>query len=262
MTVDNYAVAASGWAGGAELVYRPVARELLALAPHSLAGRTVLDIGAGTGAASTALAELGAQTLAVDLSHPMLSWHAADRPPAAVGDVTRLPVQTNTVDDAVAAFVFNHLRDPAAGIAEAMRVVRPAGALLASAYSNDSRSEVRDALDDAARSHGWTPPDWYAELKQHATPLLGTATRMRRVAAGCGLIDVAVGERPVEVGVTTAQQLVDYRLGQAQFAPWLRRLGPDEAVEARNRLIESIAPIMTPYRPIVVFLAALVPPAR
>jgi SAM-dependent methyltransferase len=259
--VDRYAAAASGWAGGAELVYRPIARELVALAPHTLAGRTVLDIGAGTGAASAALIDQGARPVAVDLSHHMLLWESTRRPPAAVGDVTRLPFHRDAVDDAVAAFIFNHLLDPAAGITEAMRVIRPGGALLACVYSNDSRSEVRDALDAAARSEGWLPPEWYLEVKQRTAPLLGTAENMRVVATGCGLRDVRVDERPVDVGVTSADQLVSYRLGQHLYTPWLRQFDPAGAVEIRSRLVEAIAPMMAPYRPIVVFLAARVPRA-
>jgi len=259
VTVDHYATAADGWAGGAELVYRPIARELIAMSPHSLAGRRVLDVGAGTGAASTALLDRGAQPIGIDLSHHMLAWDASHRPPATVGDVTRLPVRPQSVDDAVAAFVYNHLRDPLAGFAEARRVVRAGGAVLACTYSNRSHSGVRDALDDAARAEGWLPPDWYGEVKQHAAPLLGTEER--RVAGAAGLVDVVVEERPVEVGVTTAQQLVDYRLGQAHFAPWLGQLRPDQAAALRSRLVAAITPIMAPYRPLVVFLAATVPPS-
>jgi hypothetical protein len=36
------------WATSAELVYGPIAAELIALSPHPLAGRTLLDAGAGT----------------------------------------------------------------------------------------------------------------------------------------------------------------------------------------------------------------------
>jgi len=42
MTADPYARSARRWALGAELVYGPIAVELVALAPHPLAGRIVL----------------------------------------------------------------------------------------------------------------------------------------------------------------------------------------------------------------------------
>jgi predicted RNA methylase len=68
MPVDHYSTAAPRWATGAELVYAPIVAELLAMSPQPLAGRAVLDAGAGTGAGSRALAALGAHPIAVDLS--------------------------------------------------------------------------------------------------------------------------------------------------------------------------------------------------
>jgi Bacterial regulatory proteins, luxR family len=56
MTAGHYAAAGRGWAAGAELVYGPITAELIALSPHPLADHTVLDAGAGSGAASWALA--------------------------------------------------------------------------------------------------------------------------------------------------------------------------------------------------------------
>jgi SAM-dependent methyltransferase len=259
VTADHYAGAARPWAEGAAIVYGPIAHQLLDTSPHPLHGRVVLDAGAGTGVASTALGELGARPIAVDLSFDMLGWDSLRRPPAAVADVTHLPLGTGSVDDTVAAFVYNHLTRPEAAFVEAARVTRPGGALLACVYANASRSEVRDAVDEGARAEGWQVPSWYVHLKQFATPLLGSGEDMARVARGAGLVDVTVDERPVDVGVTEAEQLVDYRLGQAHFAPWLDALGPGRAGEVRGRLAEAIRPIMRPYRPIVVFLAALAP---
>jgi ubiquinone/menaquinone biosynthesis C-methylase UbiE len=257
--VDHYSGAARRWAEGATIVYRPIAAQLMATSPHSLGGRVVLDAGAGTGVASTVLAEVGAQPVAVDLSVDMLAWDTNHRPPPAVADVTRLPLRDRSVDDTVAAFVYNHLTQPELALAEAARVTRPGGALLACVYANASRSEVRDAIDQVARVEGWHTPDWYIEIKQQAAPLLGTAEDMAHAAKRAGLSDVHVDERPVDVGVTQAEQLVDYRLGQAHFASWLDALDPDRAEEVRERLVESIRPIMVPYRPIVVFLSAVIP---
>ena len=150
MPEDHYARSGPRWALGAELVYGPIAAELVATCPHPLAGRTVLDAGAGTGAAGAALCGAGARTLAVDLSHAMLAWQAATRPPCAVADVRALPLRSGSVDDCVAAFVLNHLTDPGAGFAELARVTRPGGAVLAAVFGTDSGSAARDRIDAAA----------------------------------------------------------------------------------------------------------------
>jgi hypothetical protein len=78
------------------------------------------------------------------------------------------------------------------------------------------------------------------------------------MAARAGLTGVQVREHPVNVNVTRAEQLVDYRLGQPQFANWLDSLEPRRANEIRTLLVTSVQPVMTPYRPLVVFLSGLV----
>ena len=260
MSVDHYAGAARHWAEGASIVYRPIARRLVGTSPHSLTGHVVLDVGAGTGVAADALGAVGAQQIAVDLSHDMLAWRATERPPAVVADVRSLPLADAAVDDCVAAFVLNHLVEPGPGLEEIARVMRPGGAVLACVYANASRSEVRDTVDETLRAEGWHPPGWYLELKQRATPVLGTADDMAHAAKAAGLVDVEVDERPVDVGVDEPEQLVDYRLGQAHVAAWLTAIGAGRADEVRHRAVSAIRPIMRPYRPIVVFLAARTPP--
>jgi ubiquinone/menaquinone biosynthesis C-methylase UbiE len=241
-------------------VYGPIAAELVALCPHKLEGRTVLDTGAGTGVASVTLCAHGAHPIAVDFSFEMLAWNVAARPPAAVADICALPLADNAVDDSVSAFVLNHLVEPVAGFNELVRVTRPGGAVLACVYSNMSRSEPRDRVDEVARQEGWQVPDWYIEIKAEAVPLLGSAEKMAAAARAAGLADVTVEERAVEVGVNTPQELVAYRFGQAHFSSWLDEIGAQRAEEVRRRAANAIGSIMIPYRPIVVFLSARIRP--
>jgi ubiquinone/menaquinone biosynthesis C-methylase UbiE len=259
VTADRYAGAGRQWALGATLVYGPIAAQLVAMSPHPLAGRTVLDVGAGTGAASSALAAAGARPVAMDLSFDMLAWNARARPPSAAADIRALPLPAHSVDDAVAAFVLNHLATPAAGLAELARVTRSGGTVFAAVFSNASRSQARDRVDAVAQDAGWQVPDWYLELKAAATPVLGTATAMSAAARAAGLVDIVVAERPVDIDVTEPEQLVSYRLGQPLFASWLDRIGPRRAKDIARHATAAIRPIMQPYRPIVVFLAATTP---
>jgi len=259
MSPDHYAGAAQGWAEGATLVYGPIAQQLVATSPHRLAGRVVLDLGAGTGVASRALAALGARPLATDLSLGMLEWDAGGRPPAVAADVRALPFWRHAVDDCVAAFVFNHLADPVAGMAEAVRITRPGGALLACVFANAFHSEVRDAVDEAAGHEGWQVPGWYIEIKEQTIPILGTSQDMATTARAAGLFNVVVDERAVDVGVTQPEQLVQYRLGQAHFSTWLEQMSPERAVAVKTRIADAVRPIMRPYRPVVVFLSGVVP---
>jgi ubiquinone/menaquinone biosynthesis C-methylase UbiE len=256
---DHYVRSGERWALGAELVYGPIAAELVGASPHPLAGRIVLDAGAGTGAASAALRRRRARPLAVDLSAGMLAWHAASRPPCAVADVRALPLGTRSVDDAVAAFVLNHLTDPDAGLAELARVTRPAGAVLAAVFGNDSHSDARDRIDAAALAAGWQVPGWYRRMKAAATPILGTAGSMAAAARAAGFTAVHAQERQVDVGVTRPGQLVRYRLSSPIFADWLDAIGPQRARAFAARAEDAVGSAMAPFRPAVIFLRALVP---
>ena len=259
MTADLYARSGPRWALGAELVYGPIAAELVAMSPHPLGGRTVLDAGAGTGAVSSAVAAQDARVVAMDLSAGMLAWNAAARPPCAVADIRALPLADGSVDDAIAAFVLNHLTDPVAGLAELARVTRPGGAALAAVFSNDSRSQARDRIDALARAAGWQAPGWYAELKATAIPILGSRAAMAAAARQAGLTGIRAEERPVDVGVTEPGQLVRYRLGHPVFAGWLDEIGPVRAAAFAAATEQAVRDDMRPYQPLVVFLSASAP---
>lgn len=257
--VARYDGAAEGWARGASLVYGPLAFELVARSVHPLTGRSVLDVGAGTGVGSTALRASGARPIALDLSHDMLLWDRANRPPSAVADVLAVPVKDGGVDDVFASFVLNHVAEPIEGIRELARTARSGGAFLVSTYANESRSAARDCIDVVTSEHGWQAPDWYVRLKGAVAPLLGSGEAMEEAAANAGLVDVVVDEGPIDVGVHRAEQLVDYRLGQAHISEYLRTLPPDGQADLRAAAIAAVEPVMQPYCPIVVFLSARVP---
>jgi SAM-dependent methyltransferase len=258
MADDRYAGAAAAWARGASLVYAPLARQLAARTPHDLAGRLVLDLGAGTGVGSDALADLGARVVAADLSFDMLAHRASSRPPSLVASVLDLPVRDDSVDDVFAAFVFNHLTDPTAALRESARVVRRGGVVLASVYATSSRSASRDRVDAVAAAHGWTAPDWYVAMKRDAVPLLGDLDRMAATARAAGLHDIVAEETACDVGVTTPDDLVAYRFGQAHFSSWLGSLDAEAGRAVVREAVEAAGKAMEPCRPTVVFLAGVV----
>jgi len=253
---DPYARSGRRWALGAELVYRPIAIQLVDMSPHLLAGRTVLDAGAGTGAVSAALIVRHAKAVAIDFSAAMLAWNVATRPPCAVADIRALPFAASSVDDAIAAFVLNHLTDPETGLAELARVTRPGGAILATVFSSHSTSEARDRIDAAAHDSGWRAPPWYTEFKASAIPLLANPEAMAAAAHAAGLAGVHAEERAVDVGITQPHELVTYRLGHPIFAAWLDALGPSRSRGFAAEAERAIREVMHPYRPVVVFLRA------
>jgi SAM-dependent methyltransferase len=256
----DYDRAAESWGQGASLVYGPLASALVATSPVGLAGRLVLDVGAGTGVASEALRAAGARPLAVDLSHGMLAWRRATRPPAVVGDVLALPLASAAAGGVVAAFVLNHLEKPVAALAELGRVVAPGGPVLASVFSNAEQTEVKQTVDAVVAAWGWTPPDWYLTLKERSAPRLGTPEAMAAAAAAAGLRHGRAVERSVDVGLRTPDELVAYRLGQAHVAGFLEGLAPAERRRLRAAAVDALAAAgLRSLRPAVIFLAARAP---
>jgi len=93
-----------------------------------LAGRTVLDWGAGTGIASRQLAERGARVVSLDIGEQMLRRARARSPltPCVQADGNRMPVRADSAD--LVAFAQSwHWFDQRAAAAEVARVLRPGG---------------------------------------------------------------------------------------------------------------------------------------
>lgn len=93
-----------------------------------LAGKIVLDWGAGTGIASRQLAERGATVISLDIGEQMLRRALARSPRAScvLADGSRMPVRSGSADLATFAQSW-HWFDHRAAAAEVARVLRPGG---------------------------------------------------------------------------------------------------------------------------------------
>jgi SAM-dependent methyltransferase len=188
----------------------------------------VLDLGAGTGVAGDAARAAGAErVVALDAALGVLS--AGTSPAAVAGDAVALPFRTGSFDAVVAAFSLNHLDDPAAGLREAARI---GGAIVAGAYAADDAHPVKGAVEDAAVARGWTAPPWHEWVRSRAVPALATVDGARSVLAAAKL-DGDVEHVEVDLADLTAEQLVAWRLGMAQLAPFVAGLAP----AARDALV-------------------------
>lgn len=238
-----YSATGGCWQRGPGCIYDRLADFLVARSPVPLGGCRVLDVGAGTGAATRAVLAAGAAVVvAVDAAFGMVAHKAFGRPPAAVGDMLALPFAAMAFDAAVATFSLNHLDDPAAGLCEMARVTRPGGSLLAASYAADDTHPVKVTVETTLAAWGWNPEPWYLELQQ-ATSRLATVENGTAAAEAAGL-DARVELVRVPFPDLEPHDLVAWRLGLAQHAPFLSRLAPEEraavATDALARLGDGV----------------------
>ncbi len=97
-----------------------------------LGDRTVLEIGVGTGVVACALNEAGTSVVGLDISLPMARQaHERIGSRVALGDAQNLPVGDARVAAVLFSMVLHLVGDMRAAIAEAARVLRPGGRLVA-----------------------------------------------------------------------------------------------------------------------------------
>lgn len=249
-----YSETGTAWQAGPGRIYDVLARHLVAsisIDPHDLA----LDLGAGTGAASRVLRGAGAHVIALDIALGML--HAiTDRVSCVVADVRVLPFAPATFDVVAAAFSLNHVTDPVRSLIEVRRVLRRGGQFAASVYAADDDHPVKRAVETAAFDMGWRRPPWYDELAGSAMPTLATVDRAEAALGAAGLDgDAAAVEVPI-VGVTPLE-MVEWRLGMAQLAPFVAALDDIQRAALRERAHQLLGPSPAPLVRRVVQLRAV-----
>ncbi len=252
---DTYSRAAASWATGPSRVYRLLADTLIACVPDVVDGARVLDLGAGTGVASAALAPTGARVIAADVAYGMLRHDAQSRPPAVCADAARLPFRTDAFDHVVAAFVLNHVPDLVAALAELARVVRPGGSIAASSFSTGRQHPAKDAIGKVVDAAGFVPPDWFATFKAEREGPSGSEDTFRRAAEVAGLSGAIVHDLDVDVSTVGADGLASYRLGMAQIQPFLGSLDPAQRAETERAAVAAAAPFLGVPMPMLALIA-------
>ncbi|MDD1783683.1 malonyl-ACP O-methyltransferase BioC [Enterovibrio sp. ZSDZ35] len=114
-------------------------------------GKTVLDLGCGTGYFSEKLRDLGAHVVALDLSEQMLEQarqRCGDSVRYVSGDAENLPFDDNHFDAAFSSLALQWCQDLSVPLRELKRVVKPSGKILFSTLINGSLHELKQAWQD------------------------------------------------------------------------------------------------------------------
>lgn len=258
-----YDRSAAAWQDGpGRLVYDHLAVALVALVEAGpvgtggLAGRRVLDVGSGTGAASRAITAAGGTPVAVDRSPGMLRADPAGPGRSLVSDATRLGVATGAVDGVVAAFSFNHLPDPVPAFREAVRVCGPGSPVLVATYAADDAHPAKGAVERALAEVGWAPEPWYEGFRSHAASRMGTPAGLAGAAAAAGL-EARSTRLEVEVPGLGPDDLIRWRLGMAQTAPFLAAAPPATRAAVHRRARSLLGDDPPPLRRALVVAVGL-----
>jgi demethylmenaquinone methyltransferase/2-methoxy-6-polyprenyl-1,4-benzoquinol methylase len=97
----------------------------------------VLDIAAGTGTSSAAIAKRGAEVVALDFSHGMVEVGRTRHPELEFveGDAEALPFPDATFDAVTISFGLRNVNRPQVALAEMHRVLKPGGRLVVCEFS-------------------------------------------------------------------------------------------------------------------------------
>jgi SAM-dependent methyltransferase len=193
------------------------ARDLVATLPPLRAGsrRTVVDVAAGAGTLLPVLREVtgsDGMVLALDRSIGMLRRAPADVP-RFQADAARLPLADASADVVVLAFVLFMLPDARVAVAEAARVLRTGGWLLAATWGTELETDadvvVREEVEAA------DPPP-FPELPR-SDDLTDSNERLAALLEPAGFDDIATTARPLDaafdIGSTLAMGTGFGRLG-------------------------------------------------
>ena len=239
------AVLAELFDGGAQVYDRcwaPVlhrrTRELARLVPDAETPRVVLDVATGAGTLLPELQRLGGPAgvvLGLDRSLGMLR-QAPGHASLVQADAMRLPVADARADVVVQAFVLFLLPDAPAAVAEAARVLRPGGWLLAATWSEQRTSPAEQLVLDEIDRAG-APP---APALPRSDRWTSSPDRLRDLLVPAGFTDIETIGRPLGARFD-AESVLALRTGAAASGWRFRQLSAGHQADVLRRCRRGLA---------------------
>ena len=203
------------------------------LAPPS--GLKWIDIGCGNGAFSELIVERcePAEVRGIDPSEGQLAF-ARTRPAARLakfdrGEAMALPFSENAFDAATMALVIFFVPDPAKGVAEMVRVVRPGGMVAAYAWDILGGGFPLEPIRIEMRASGLIP------LNPPSTDA-SRAETMRELWNGAGLEAVETRQIAVQRTFADFEDFWTTSLTASSVAPTIAAMTPKDAEQLKDRV--------------------------
>jgi ubiquinone/menaquinone biosynthesis C-methylase UbiE len=194
-----------------------------------------IDVGCGTGAFTELLATRckPRAVTGIDPADAQLAY-ARSRPACGVaefrkGDAMSLPFPDDSFDAAVMALVIFFVPDPARGVAEMARVVRPGGIVSAYAWDMMNGGFPFNAMQIAMREMG-IPPTYPPSVEA------SRIEAMRELWMAAGLASVETNEYTVRRTYDDFEDLFVTNSHSAAIAPKLKAIPPADIEVLKSRL--------------------------
>ena len=200
-----------------------------------------VDVGCGNGAFTELIAERCAPVTidGIDPSEGQLKF-ARTQPSARLanfqqGDAMALPYADKSFDAAVMALVIFFVPEPAKGVAEMARVVRPGGIVAAYAWDILGGGFPTELVSAEVRAMGANPP-------MPPSKEASTIPNMRALWEGAGLEGVATREISVERTFDSFDAFWTTTLLGPALKPTIAALAPDDAEALKQRVRARVNP--------------------
>jgi SAM-dependent methyltransferase len=146
-----------------------------------------------------------------------------------VGDAMALPFDNDRFDAAVMALVIFFVPDPAKGVAEMARVVRPGGIVAAYAWDNLGGGFPFEPIRAEMRAMGFNPPE---------APSVGASRieAMRDLWAGAGLQGIETREISVSRNFTDFEDFWSQSTLTGSTRPMLAAMQPEDIAQVKARV--------------------------
>lgn len=194
-----------------------------------------LDVGCGNGAFTEIIAErcAPASLAGVDPSEGQLRFARSRAALRAVdfreGDAMALPYADGSFDVAVMPLVIFFVSDPAKGVAEMMRVVRPGGLVAAYAWDMLGGGFPYHVLQAEMRALGFPP-------SKPPSPDASTESGLRDLWTGAGLIEIETRHIAVQRTFADFDDFWTAILGGPSVGAKLAAMGPAETAELKTQM--------------------------
>jgi SAM-dependent methyltransferase len=205
---------------------------------------SILDVGCGPGYVSAAARERGAVSIGVDFSEEMIA--IAKKMFSGIefrhSDAQNLPFAESSFDRVVANFALLHLANPERAMAEAARVLKPAGRFAFTTWAKVEENPFVKLVDDAIRAHADLdvglppgPPHYLFENEEEFRKAL--------IRAGFDGVSMAFKVHRIEWNVPSAQFVFDAELNAGvRTAGLLARQAPETLRKIQSAIEKSMQP--------------------